>query len=86
MSDAMLLELSRRVAELERRMAALEGGGGATEPAAPVPGPESDPELRDLLARGNTIGAIKRYRELTGLGLAEAKDAVESIAAGYQLR
>ena len=23
------------------------------------------------------IGAIKRYRELTGVGLAEAKDAVE---------
>jgi len=34
-------------------------------------------EVRDLLAAGNKIGAIKLYRELTGLGLAEAKAAVE---------
>jgi ribosomal protein L7/L12 len=36
-------------------------------------------EARALLAQGNTIAAIKRVRELTGLGLKESKDYVESL-------
>ena len=39
-------------------------------------------EIRELLASGNKIAAIKRYREETGVGLAEAKVAVESLEAG----
>lgn len=34
-------------------------------------------EILDLLRQGNKIPAIKRYRELTGVGLKDAKDAVE---------
>src|SRR5262245_8749264 len=36
-------------------------------------------EVAILLSGGNKIAAIKRYRELTGLGLKEAKDAVEAL-------
>jgi ribosomal protein L7/L12 len=39
-------------------------------------------EIRRHLAAGNKIEAIKHYREATGTGLAEAKDAVERIGAG----
>ena len=39
-------------------------------------------EIRHLLASGNKIAAIKRFREATGVGLAEAKSAVESMEAG----
>ena len=39
-------------------------------------------EIRELLASGGKIAAIKRYREETGVGLAEAKAAVESLEAG----
>jgi ribosomal protein L7/L12 len=39
-------------------------------------------QISALLARGNKIEAIKRVRELTGLGLKEAKDYVEAMAAG----
>lgn len=39
-------------------------------------------EIRQQLASGNKIAAIKRYREATGVGLAEAKAAVESLEAG----
>jgi hypothetical protein len=39
----------------------------------------ADPELLGHLDRDQTISAIKRYRELTGLGLKEAKDAVDAI-------
>jgi ribosomal protein L7/L12 len=39
-------------------------------------------EIRRMLESGNKILAIKRYREETGVGLAEAKAAVESLEAG----
>ena len=35
--------------------------------------------LRDLITNGRKIEAIKFYREQTGLGLKEAKDAVEAM-------
>lgn len=46
--------------------------------------PETDTmgEVRDLVRRGRKIQAIKVYRELTGAGLKDAKDAVERIEAG----
>ena len=39
-------------------------------------------QIRSLLERGQKIEAIKRYREETGVGLAEAKEAVEALQAG----
>jgi large subunit ribosomal protein L7/L12 len=39
----------------------------------------ADPEVRALLAAGNKIAAIKRVRELTGMGLKAAKDYVDSL-------
>jgi ribosomal protein L7/L12 len=39
-------------------------------------------ELVSLLEQGQKIGAIKLYRERTGVGLKEAKDAVEAIERG----
>jgi len=47
-----------------------------------LPRPIADPDLVEitaLLARGNKIAAIKRVRELTGLGLKEAKHYVEQL-------
>ncbi len=39
-------------------------------------------EVRQLAQNGNLIEAIRRYRELYGVGLKEAKDAVDALAAG----
>jgi hypothetical protein len=39
-------------------------------------------EVQALLKQGRKIEAIKLYRERTGAGLKEAKEAVESIGAG----
>jgi ribosomal protein L7/L12 len=36
-------------------------------------------EVREHKAQGDTIVAIKRLRELTDLGLAEAKPVVDSV-------
>ncbi|MGZ3424747.1 MAG: ribosomal protein L7/L12, partial [Polyangiales bacterium] len=40
-----------------------------------------DNEIAAILATGGKISAIKRYREITGVGLKEAKDAVEALEA-----
>jgi hypothetical protein len=50
----------------------------------PLPGPDGIPpeavvELRAMLAQNQKIHAIKRLREMTGCGLAEAKDWVERL-------
>jgi len=42
-------------------------------------------QIRELLASGDKIAAIKRYREATSVGLAEAKAAVEALEAGRSL-
>ena len=48
----------------------------------PLP-PEKDAAIRALLPR-NKIAAIKLYREATGVGLAEAKVAVERMVGEVQ--
>jgi ribosomal protein L7/L12 len=60
---------------------------GCFNTAHPVEGPftmdtanaDFEAELRALLAEGRKVAAIKRYREEMGVGLAEAKQAVEAI-------
>jgi ribosomal protein L7/L12 len=47
---------------------------GAGEPPDPA-------EIRRLLLAGKKIEAVKLYRQQTGLGLKEAKDAVEAVEA-----
>jgi ribosomal protein L7/L12 len=46
----------------------------------PIP-EEKMTALMDLIFRGRKIEAIKLYRELTRLGLKEAKDEVDAIEA-----
>jgi ribosomal protein L7/L12 len=57
----------------------LEAGRrGAPPPAAP-----GDADLLDLVRAGRKIEAVKLCRERTGLGLKEAKDAVDALAAAH---
>src|SRR5262245_58861466 len=35
------------------------------------------PDVREAIERGETIEAIKRFRQATGAGLKEAKDAID---------
>jgi ribosomal protein L7/L12 len=50
--------------------------------AAAAPRPDLEDEVRRLTAAGRKIEAIKIYREATSTSLAEAKAAVERLAAG----
>ena len=54
------------------------GGGGATQGTAPAPAAEQT-EFTVILADAgaNKIGVIKAVREVTNLGLKEAKDLVD---------
>ncbi|MCC6124016.1 MAG: ribosomal protein L7/L12 [Pirellulales bacterium] len=55
------------------------------EPAGAVPS-EFDRDILSLMKGGKKIEAIKLYREKTGLGLKDAKDAVEALAAKYGIQ
>lgn len=51
--------------------------GGSLPEESPAPACSGFDEVRQLAAQGRKIEAIKRYRELTRVGLVEAKSAVE---------
>jgi large subunit ribosomal protein L7/L12 len=77
-----VLELSQLVKTLESELGVsaaapmMMGGGGAAAAAAPV---EEKTEFTVTLTEvgGNKINVIKVVREITALGLKEAKDLVE---------
>jgi ribosomal protein L7/L12 len=77
---ASLEELEERVAQIEARVQQLfehldvaprDGAAGSDLD------PNDDPEIQDLLAKGNEAQAIKRYHERTGVDMSEAKQAIE---------
>ncbi|MFI8998881.1 hypothetical protein [Streptomyces sp. NPDC053542] len=70
--DGRNRRLDRRLRELDRKLDLLLDHHGIS---AERPGMA---EVDDLLRRDRKIEAIKRYRQLTGAGLAEAKAAVEA--------
>jgi hypothetical protein len=70
--------LRSRVNELEDRLKFLYERLNI-DYADPNSDPIRSPQIQEALRRGNKIEAIKIYRELTGLGLAEAKQAIDSL-------
>ena len=85
LSKMSVLDLAALTKELEDKwgvkaapvaVAAAGGGGGAAAAAAPAAEQtEFTVTLKD--AGGNKIGVIKAVREVTNLGLKEAKDLVD---------
>ena len=63
-----------RLAKIERQLQAVIDHLGVVDV------PSAMPEVADLVDRGLKIKAIKVYREATGAGLKEAKDAVDKLA------
>jgi ribosomal protein L7/L12 len=87
-----LARLESALASLQAQVAALTTGAVAAGGAVPYAGNPGDlsagalpadgawlQEVRRLKEGGNKIEAIKLYREHTGLGLKEAKDAVDGM-------
>ena len=82
--DRHLLEIKQRLALVESRLEQLFEHLDIAPREAPQAGEAiNDPEIQDLLAKGNEAQAVKRYRELTGGGIADAQKAIrESQSAG----
>lgn len=77
-------ELEERIARLERTVAYLMEHLKLVENEGFRPRSTLPPELIDLIQCGRKIEAIKLYREHTGVGLKEAKDAVEDLERKYR--
>jgi hypothetical protein len=75
-TEADVQLLRSRVNELEDRLKFLYERLNI-DYADPNTDPIRSPQIQEALRRGNKIEAIKLYRELTGVGLAEAKDAID---------
>ncbi|OHD55165.1 MAG: hypothetical protein A2Y33_10625 [Spirochaetes bacterium GWF1_51_8] len=69
--------LTKTVADLEKKVDMLMRHLNLSAPSGDRSSFEY--EISDLIRRGDKIEAIKRYREQTGMGLKEAKDAVEAM-------
>lgn len=67
---------------LKEAKEALESGAYTIDVPPIQPGAALPPAALAAMASGNKIEAIKLVREATGLGLKEAKDAVEAAASG----
>lgn len=75
-------QLERRLDRMEHKLDLLLRHLDVPQPGPVIgQGPDIaiDQDVVTLARAGRKIEAIKRYRELTGVGLKEAKDAVERI-------
>jgi large subunit ribosomal protein L7/L12 len=86
-SNMTVIQVVELIADMEKKfgvtaaapVAMVAGGGGAAAAAAPV---EEKTEFTVILKEypaDKKVGVIKVVRELTGLGLKEAKDLVEGV-------
>jgi ribosomal protein L7/L12 len=71
------------LAEAKEAVEALERGG--TLPSYHPP-EDFEADLLSLLEQGQKVQAIKLYRERAGVGLKEAKDAVEALARRHGIK
>jgi Ribosomal protein L7/L12 C-terminal domain len=71
--DERIVRLERQVDFLFRRL-------GIDPDLALAQDDELPAALYDAIGRGKLVQAIKIYREATGVGLKDAKDAVDAIA------
>ncbi|MEQ4725101.1 ribosomal protein L7/L12 [Nonomuraea sp. B19D2] len=63
-------------------VAIVRASARGSRPPVFLPPDELDHQLRSLVAQGKRIYAIKLLRQHTGMGLKEAKDAVDGLAVG----
>lgn len=75
-TEAEIQLLRSRINELEDKLQFLYRRLNI-EYADPNSDPIISPQIQEALRRGNKIEAIKIFRELTGVGLAEAKQAID---------
>jgi len=87
-SDAERIERLERQVQYLLRYVGVDPDVAAADSAAfragPLP-PAASPEIVALVRSGKPIQAIKAYRQMTGAGLKEAKDAIDGLRADLGL-
>lgn len=77
------LQLSSFVDQIFKRLEAIEDQMAIVSEKVGVPyarpGAGAPPEVKQLVQAGDRIGAIKKYRELTGADIEEAKAAIAEL-------
>ena len=81
-TEAEFLLLTSRVRELEDKLQFLYDRLNI-DYVSPGTEPSLSPQIQEALRRGNKIEAIKIYRELTGVGLAEAKQTIDRLESRF---
>jgi len=76
---ARIVRLEARVRRLEALLEALLNRQGIDPAELIPPAPTEERAIRDALLSGNKILAIKLYRQQYGVGLKEAKDAIDRM-------
>ena len=74
-----LIQLEARVHRMEAMMQALLTRLGVDSAEFTPQEPPETGAIREMVLSGRKINAIKLYRELYGVGLREAKDAVDAM-------
>jgi len=76
-------DLNRKFGQIGDRLRAIESQLAILSSKLDVPydqpAAEAPPEVQALVAAGDSMGAIKKYRELTGADLETAQKAVGAI-------
>jgi ribosomal protein L7/L12 len=75
-TETDILALKSRINELEDRLKFIYRRLNI-DYVEPNSDPVLSPQIQEALRRGNKIEAIKIYREMTGVGLAEAKQVID---------
>jgi ribosomal protein L7/L12 len=75
-------DVHRRIRILEGQVAFLARAANVNLPDEAALATSTVPaEVVELVRAGNAMGAIQRYRELTGCSLGEAKQVVDGLTA-----
>lgn len=78
-SYGRFIQLEARVHRMEAMMQALLIRLGIDPAEVTPPEPPENSAIREALLSGNKIYAIKLYRTFYGVGLKEAKDAIDAM-------
>jgi ribosomal protein L7/L12 len=79
MPSQTLPELMEQVDRIERQVLAISEHLGLPFDS-PLRAQVPD-EVASLVAEGNKLAAVRRYRELTGAGIGEAQEAIDQLAS-----
>lgn len=82
--EARIAALERKVSDLYHGLGRREPGGspsgaGSDPPGGEAVAPGEDPWIVDLVAAGRKIEAVRAYQKASGVGLKEAKRAVDRL-------